>query len=736
MELKLYIRQQKRTDKNGKEEYIGGVPPFLKIQKGILPQPRQFPNYSDFIDVTEQVSDLFKLSLTWTLERDDDGQVTPGQSYQRKSSSGTLVFEGDAYQYIKKWLVDDISAPFNIIEVKLVHIGCGEYLDWSINARDITWCEDSSCMFEASLKQKDEAMSCIKSTWIADDWQGWFGAETTQPWSGKKHPRFSYCNEMRPNGLIVVIWWTITQLMSILGPLIISIAPIINSIVWTLKNIIYPIINFILGILGKKKLDKSKLNFIDFKDVKDIFGNFFIESAGCGREHPAPLIRDYISNVCVKCGVKVDQDSFPLFFNSQLRLETSDDRRNSRNINWRENPYYNACFLNGVVERGIRRYDHLNIFKGAVTNLSDWWLPDNAPIMTLDMFLDYLKGIFNAEWRVENNTLYFDRKDHWIQDTPVLDLSKEGSDRDKLLEGICFEWDEVREPSYVEGIYTADAADTSGNEAKKHMNGYASFGDVQVNPKLEGVLTKTEAFGATKFRLDGASTDYVFDAMQQVINTTFITGSVWTTPLFSTINQYFRDFANYALLINQETTTLPKILIWDGRSKNNAKCVCHYDAKEHPTNEPPINYQYNNQSWYKRHHPQTEVLGENLVPGAKPKGVYTVRGTGLVTSQDAMLVNYPMYFEPGYLGTLWDWFHWIDDPNMKPGQHRIFTAKLELCCETLEKLRPFENSAGIVLGQKIKMPMTYYPYGRILEIEINYDPTNEIGKYIKIKGTL
>lgn len=736
MELKIFIRQLMLKDKLGNEQHIGGVPPQLVYTQGRLPQQRQFPSYGQYLDVTSSASDLYKLKLTWTQERTAQGLPSVGASNMKKAASGNIAFEGEGYKYLRAWLVDDVSAPLNTIEVKIQHSQGHEYLDWVINATDISWCDGEMCTFDVSLKQKDETLTCIKNTWIADDWQGWFG-NSQRPSSGKRHPRFSYCNEVRPNGMLITLWWTMTQLMSVLGPLMLVIAPIVNSIVFTLKNIIYPIVNLILGILGKKKLDKDKLNYIDYKDIKEIFGNFFLESGGCGREHPAPLIRDYIENVCRKCGIKVDGDTVPIFFSQSILIETSADRQEGKGAQWRDNPYYNACYFNGVVDKGIRRFDDLNIFSGAVKNTTDWWLPGNAPLLTLDALLDQLKTVYNAEWRIENNTLYFNRKDWWLDNTATFDLA--GAGKHRLLQGICYEWDETKTPVYAQGIYSIDPADVCGNNACNQMNGYASFGSIDVNPMLDGVLDKTAQFGATKFRLDGASTDYLFDAMQQVINTTLITGSVWTTPMFATVNGFFRDYANYALLLKQETAAMPKILIWDGQSYANAKCVKPYHASVslgRPTPVPNVKYNPHSMLWEHVHEPQTKVSGRKLVPPPQPRGAYEVRGLfgSLVTLQAAQLVNYPMYFEPGYRDTLWDWFHWIDDPNDNPKRHLRFTARLELCDDILNRVKPFNEAAGIILGQKIKLPLNYINEGRITEVEISYDITDNIGPYVQLKG--
>lgn len=741
MELKLYIRQKRLVDKNGQEEHIGGQRGALQLLSTPLPAHRRFPKYGSYLDITQNVSDLHKLKLTWTLERNTQGIVVAGTTNQKKAASRTLTFEGAAYSYLKQWLVDDLSAAVNVIEVQLEDTSCkGVYTGWVIKSTDLTWCEGGSCTFDLSLKQDDEALSCIKSTLVTNDWQGWFG-NTSAPKSGKKHPRFSYCNEIRPNAIVITIWWTMTQLMSVIGPLMLLIVPIVNTIVWTLKYIIYPIINTILGILGKKKLDKDKLKELRYREVKDIFGNFFIESAGCGREHPAPLVRDYIANVCTYCGVDVTADSVPVFFAQQMKIETAEDRANNRMPDWRPNPHYNACYFNGVVDKGIRRFDNLNIFQGATKNQTDWWTPGNAPLLTLNMLLDELKTLYNADWRIENNTLYFKRKDHWLEDKELFDFSENGQDRSKLLDGICYEWDETKNPVYAAGIYSADAADVCGNTARNQMNGYVSYGDVRTDPKIEGVQEKTTKFGATKFRLDGASNDYVFDAMQQVINTTLITGSVWTTSLFSSINQFFRTYANYALLLRQETATLPKILLWDGATWDNAKCIAPYHASvslNMPTPAASTKYNPNGYLWEWQHVPHTKVLGRKLVPPPQPVGAYEVRGLfgALVTLRAAKLVNYPMYFAPGYQGSLWDWFHWIDDPRENPRQYKKFTIRMKLCCDILDEVKPFYDAGNIMLGQKVRLPGPAPNAGRVTEVEVSYDVSDNEEPYIQLKGTV
>lgn len=749
MELKIRIRQHIDTDPITGQTiyYSGNNPATLQKQLGALPTGRRWRNFNNYIDVTDKVSDLHQMSLTWTSEADTNGQTVPGGEFAKKSFSGALTFEDEAYTLIKQWLFTDQSAPLNSVDVQIEHVGCGIYDDYVIKAVDVEFCDNTVCQLNVSLKQKDDAFTCIQNTLITDNHKGWFPVDGKP--QNKKHPRFSYCNEIRPNGLLITLWWTMMQISSILFIFVIAIAPIINSIiavliaVFTIVNAVIKFINALGGNINTldDEIAKLKSYIITAKDIKDVFGQFFIESAGCGREHPAPLIRDYITNVCDKCGVKVTAQSAPLFFATSISVETSYERDKKQPIENKWNPYYYACYFNGVKQRGIRRFERIGIFN-IQPNTTDFWINENAPFKTLDMLLDELKPLFNMDWRIKNNTLYIQRKDWWIDTDYVFDFS--GSDKDLIIEGVCYNWTGKNLPAIAKGLYTGDGADVCGNEAQGHYDGTVSFGVNNLNPTFKGVLDKTTQFGAAKFRLDGASTDYILDAMQNITNTQFISVAPWAPGMIQTIlDEYFIPYADYALLLRQETSVLPKVLIWDNQSFTNAKCFRPHSA--YPISgatQPDVNFRYNNypfaMPWHLKHFPKTFVSGSNLSIGSYPPGYYSVKTLfgATVVQRPAFLVNYPMYFEPGYRGTLWDWFHWIDDPVINPAQNRQWRLKMELCCNTLLRIKPFLNGKDIVLGQRVKLPNAGgYVEGKITEITINYDTSNELGMHIELTGT-
>lgn len=734
MELRIYLRQLQMFDLYGSPiVYTGPNPQSLQAVPGTVPQ-------STWVDYTSYTSDLDKIQLTFSLERDINGVSQAGAFQPKKAASGSLRFEAAAYLFIKAWCIDDVAAPLNGIDVRIEDTSCGDYVGFSIKSSQIQWCEDGACEFEVTLKQSDPYYQCVQKTLISDNWQGWF---QTVPAGGKMHPRFSYCNEIRPNATLIVEWYMIRIFADISFILMTIVIVAINPIIFAINGIIV-IINAINAILGTGTV--STIPYFNYNGITDYFRNLYVESAGCGREHPAPLIRDYITNVCDKCGVAVDDVTAPIFFAQNITLQAS-----TRTLENTHNPHYNACYLTPQIARGIRRFRTNNYFNGPTPNNTDFYEPENAPVETLDIMLDKLKEVYNAEWRVTGGKLYFWRKDWFLTGPPIYDFRPGSTDRLKILEGICFEWNEVKYPAYGKGLYDNDPSDTCGNEALSQMNGYTMFGDKDVNPNYSGVLDKTTRyFGGTKFRLDAASTDYIFDVFQVLANGQVLQPS--TIPQLKSVASWMEQYADYALLLRDETCALPKILIWDGVSYLNAKCVRdvvpvnNYLVPTDPT--PQINTKYNAlsytagapnyESWPTRHAVKNHVIGSAWTPGGVPVGVYEATDyTGaLIYHAAARLVNYPMYFEPGYLNTLWDWFHWIDDPRANPRLNMNWHCKIDLCCADLNILKVLGDATDIRLGYRAMLPTNYYQDGIIMEITVSYDSSDRVGKYIELKGTV
>lgn len=716
--LRLYIQQQPQFNNQYQQiHYAGANPQSLQSVVGILPASRQWPNYGTFLDVTDSVANLDELSLEFTLDTDNEGSFTTTGFNTKKSTSGTIIFEEQSYQLLKEWLIEDVSGTINEVVVKIHDTGCDKWYEgYTIKAQDLQWCESEICNFNVNLKQKDERLNCLQSTLIEDNWSGWF---QTIPANGKKHPRFSYCNEIRPNGSLVTVWLLSCFNFLIIDIILIPLILVVNVIIAVLK-IIAAIINAIDAILGTGTVNTP--DFIDPQDILETQRQAFVEAAGCGREHPAPLVRDYIKNVCDKCGVTVDAASAPIFFSQNLTIDTS-----SRGMITANNPYYNLCYMNIPNQRGIRRFNMPSPFLAPDYNTTDYWIGQNAPLKTLDTFLDELKGVFNAEWVLRNGTLYFNRKDMFKYATPLYDFSTYGADRAKILQGICFEYDGTTAPAYTIGIYQQDGADSCGDEARSYMNSSVSHGNTIENPTFKGQNDISVQFGATRFRHDGITPDYVYDAAQVCIN------GQGLLSLLGQIDDALQRIPDHCLLLRDETATLPKLVIWDGSSYDAALAVRNIETW---VGAAPNN-KYNSLPWNQKHVVNTFVKGQNFNPFYNvTAGHYKVVNWvgNQIKDTPARLVNYPMYLAADFQGALWDWFHWIDDPKYNPRNRTLWKVVIDLCCEDLEKLNVAGEGSGVNLGQPVILPVKYTPEGIIRKITVNYNPDDDLGANITIEG--
>lgn len=737
MALRIFIKQQiivgKQVFPNQEIHYAGTNPQNLTVTSGKLPANRQWDNYGQFLEATEWVSDLHKLELIWSIDRDNFGNQIAGAFTPQKSVSGALAFTQEGYRLIRSWLIDDVSASLNSIEVQIEDTTCGRYLDYSINSNDLTWCEDGNCQFDVGLRQKDLDYQCIQRTLIADNWQGWF---QKVPAGGKKHPRFSYCNEPPSDTMMLVLWYILTTTLSIFSLFIIPIVLVMNPLIFIVKGIC----DFLDNNFGTNIDYKQKP--LELDTIFDGMSTVYIESSGCGREHPAPLIRDYINNVCGKCGVRVDEESAPIFFNPDINIQSSRGLVNTKNH------YYNATYLSASTKRGIRRFNKMNLYQGFADPSNEFWIPENEPLLTLDMFLDEISTLFNTTWKINGGKLFIQRKDYFIDGSYQYDFTN--VDRDKILQGVCFTPTGNKYPAYWTGLYVPDPSDKSGNEAGNangsgQMNGIVSFGNIDTNPNFEGIDEKTTVFGATKFRGDGSSNDYIYDAIQSVMNGSGLNplSAVGTTyAILKAVTERIDDFSKYALLLGGETSVQPKVICWDGASYENAKAIITKYPKELNLNfpVPEVNPKYNKnyEQFRHRHVPEYKVRGQKLTFNNYPELAYNCTDT-LGNTIGLMYVaypNYPMYSEPFYYETLYDYFHWIDDPRNNPRLNMRWNVKIQLCCEDLIKCGVLGTAQDVILGQKVKLPTGYFQDGVIKEIKVNYQTSDEYGQHIELSGEI
>ncbi len=783
-QLTIQLRQRQLQDIYGNPIIFTGATP-LTLSQSIGTVSRAWVDYTNFCD------GLPKIALTWSTSQTPTGQASEGQFIPKKGVSGTLTFERDAYTFLKAILVDDVAAPLNQVEVQITDESCGTFEGYIIRSSNLSWCEfNSTCTYDLNLKQEDYFTQCIERTMIADNWQGWFQTEPKEidGITNKYHPRFSYCTEHRPNGTLIIEWYMFS-VMGFLSLIIVLLSALVDAVIAILNaiiSVINSIISVVNGLSGGSIGTISSISYIPVTSAFDSASQMFIEAAGCGREHPAPLVRDYITNVCDRCGISVNAATADIFFAPIINIQTSDGIARDK-----PNPHYNACLFFPAVKRGIRRFASINLFGTSAMDTTTFYDTNNQPIWALSDMLDYLKLLYNAQWRIITEGglpyLYFKRKDWYQNQAPLYDFSVGGADRHKLVEGICYEPTDYTVPASCSGLYKDDPADKCGHEASMPMNGDPlSFNNTMVNPLFHGILDKTTGFGATKFRLDGASNDYIYDAGQVVLNGSFLNPTIGAQ--MDDVFKFVRQFGDYAVLLQGETVALPKILIWDGLDNNdglptagnpylNARALrkdiiiagvtyslgkTAWPGTVGSISEPDINPLWPSQvpagavvlttlitpstiptllAWHNKYPPQTNVIGHSLSFSPPHVGEYTVQNiAGTEISRNAaILVNYPMYFEPYYMDSMWDWFHWIDDPYHRPRLHKNWRLKIPMCCEDIEKLKITGDGSEAMLLGVVTLDTLFYNDGVITDIEIGYDNTNNgnnngTGQYLSLKG--
>jgi len=748
---------------------------------------------STWFDFTDYVDGLDKIALEWTVEQGDSGELQSGQFSTPKSVSGALTFERESYEFLKNWLVNDVAAPLNQVEVQITDTNCGRYIGYVITSRQLEWCQfDALCVFDLNLKQVDDPINCIRRTLINDNWQGWFQAEPVDGTTGapKKHPRFGYCIEKRPNWTLVLLW-VLTALVGVIVTAFYTVVFPLLLVIYTIRLVIYGLIAAINVVIAAVNtiLPGTPLDPIDNPvpvapitpvEVFLNYSNLMIETAGCGREHPAPLIRDYLLNVCNKCGIEVNATTAPLFF-APIVTDTKSD-----NVLYTEpNPYFNACYLKATVSRGIRRFRRINLFTAeADPDTTTYYQRGNAPNISGAMFLDELSDIFNQQWKVINTAtsgayLYIYRKDAPYRGVPLYDFSFGGADRAKIIDGICYQPQEVNYPASCSFLYQDDPADKCGVEAGDFYNGVQtlSFGNTVINPIFEGTLNKLSGFSAARFNCDGTSINYLYDSLQAVYTVANLSGiGLPAVLLADELANKIQRYADYKLLLQSETMSLPKILIWDGDTDNpsvpnylNATAIrdkiniagtvytlgkSGWSGTVPAIDVPTINPLYLTQipsggttlvpstigspiAWVVNHPPQTDV-NMKFPFSTAPDGVYQVRNIvgGVELSAAAILVNYPMYFEPHYKDTLWDRFHFIDDPRRYPRLNKQWNLKIPLCCEDIEKLKLVGTINEQMLLSSVLLDVPFYNVGIITKIVVSYENEEQdgIGQYIELSG--
>lgn len=628
----------------------------------MLVQCNPVTGYSEYVpgdvdntwyDYTNYIEGIEKLSLTWDKVNSGDSAAVAtnqdGSNYD-KGVSSELIFFDRAYQFIYDWLMTTECQILNSVEVKIVDlIAGGTYRLFEIKNDNIEFAPvDEPCRLTIKIREQDNVWHCVHKNFIWDNWQNWFDKTTT-----KSHPCFLTCIEPRPRILQSVR----------MGLLMFQHA--------------VPILSFTSGntrVAARRILGVER--FVD-----------------------SPLIRTYIKNIAMKCGLLTDT----IFDEGQT--------------------FQNLCLF--YPQAGFMHKSDSD----SVSSPDLYYHFDNRWDITLADLLDKLKIVFAAEWYVTpNNTIVFKHTKDLIQIAIIYDFTLLTS---KPIYELRYTFNGEKKPAYGRYEYANDGSDLASQEMSTLYNDIVDYDGPANNPMLEGEVSKTFEFAPTGFIRDGRSEDY----LNLLIKDGFVVATIlliilnvigialtpalgigglviasfllWEGILIAKrnmLNNTFVDEETYtgAVRITAEQVMTPRLLLWNGDSLHRAKVV-------KTTSLPTPNTYYNN----------------------TPIKTYTEKNSIAEDNPTLSVYNYQLYFDSDFTGNLFDQYHDpIDNPLKSKESHQEVKFYVDLCEDMLKLLGVFDNSY-IAIGKVVKVEKrdNYDVNVRIGNIAVDYD-TNRIN----IKG--
>ena len=458
-------------------------------------------------------TDSFNVQMSLNSETNQ-----PAQSF-----SSELTFYDDGYSILKTALIDDPNGFNNTVPIEIFDTCCNDAVFVGVIRGDaIDWCEPK-CFISANVIQETPAFNCIQSTIIWDDWNGFLGVP---------RPAMRYCIEQSNVFIQVLLGYLAFLIYFTIDIILIPITTALMAIF----SVVFVICSIVCAIPGTDCTQSDCNNnyspgtvFTTYLNVIGTINAFLIP---CGRFHPSALVRDYINNVCGKCG---------LTFQSSI-------------LNDPASPYWNTVLMAGQVNRGRKKGD------GNYTLISE-----NLPVETLETLLNnILKPVFNAEWRLYGNTLIFERKDYFQTTSQWIDAVGLLAQKKILNSEICFSWIDRERPSFGDFKYIPDSTDAAGSEAINRWSDIVEW-NVPYNPAQKGkkevllnltpVRTREDRIGRFLFENSGFFNFYEF--MENAL------GGFINTYAGGAYSQYSR-----AILLSQHTFLNYKLVVWNGNIPN------------------------------------------------------------------------------------------------------------------------------------------------------------------------
>lgn len=517
-----------------------------------------------------------------TKRRDDEsGKIA-------SSFTSELTFYDDGYQIIKSKLIGQSIASTQYVDVIIYDDYCGQpVFNGKIQYDEIDWCEPG-CYVTANIIEQDPIISCIQNTIIWDDKNGFL----QQNYTGVE-----YCLQLRPFFIHVLFGYVLGILRLIVDFVVIILIPFI-TVIWGFCLFIQLLCR-IFGINGPDCNQGINNPGVYWDNVVVAADGIFDQ---CGHKHPTPFVRDYINNVCSICG---------LTFESSIL--------NDPNSN-----YYNLGLLAAQVEKGKNQ------------NSDNKLITDNLPVETLQTLMDsYLKPLFNADYRVINNKLIFERKDYFFNSNnlwiDVDNLINRGLVEDNV---VCYSWIDKEKYAYGDYRYSMDASDYIGNEVRRRWEDIVEWNPAPTNPAQKGGMELVLQSSCARTIGDGAFLD---------IDDQAITSFIFGLALLGLNNPRI-------MMMSQNRAFNYKFIILDG----------NYIKTDY-----------------------SDAFCGGTIPGINPWE----------------RVNYPMWFREGFDNNLYSLFHYINNPRLSGSTSYNYKFTFEFDCLTYQNFSFDKTVSLVMGGQ-------------------------------------
>jgi hypothetical protein len=415
---------------------------------------------SGWVDYSKYVN-IQDMKLSKSLNSDNDPQ---------KHATGEIEIWEDAYVEVKSQLIDSADRYANFFVIRVTDQDCGDVeMYFKIEDKNLSWCDNGECKLHLTLIEYNPVLDCIHQYPIGTNNSGEF---QDYPASGMPHPRFRYCDVVKPTFLYGVLITFVNAVSAAILSINIAIASMTGIIVW--------IVNFLGGSWSVPQI-----------------GYGFAESLmGCSRGFPAPFIRTYIDNICSICGTTADSATIPTFY---LAVDA----------NGYTNQYYYACLVSAFTKKGVDMDGGKD------------YIPANEVSWTLDKFLSILKQPFNARWFIKDSVVYFNRFDLigesiWGTGNAV-DFST-GTDSSYLLGDVCYTFNGQGKPKRMTFKWGTDPSDNIGNELLSRFNGI--YEDGSNNKNFNEIIEQNNyELGVAACVLDGQDGAYDVNIDKALSNT-------------------------------------------------------------------------------------------------------------------------------------------------------------------------------------------------------------------------